>query len=453
MTRHTTEEHSSWPRIVYSFLAVVLVSGALYSGYLFFTTVRALAARTSLPFVESVDTPHVTPSYPSQERLPDIVRRKERVNILLLGIDQRGNGKSPWRTDTMILASVDLATKSASILSIPRDLWVMIPGFEPSRINTAHSTGDGCDYPGGGVALAKKTVSQALGVPVHYYVRINFTGFEQLIDLVGGIEIEVEEAIHDEAYPDGHYGTMVVDIPAGLQQMDGKTLLQYARSRHGNTDYDRMKRQQKILMAARAKALSLDVPLSQVPRILGVLGDSLRTDLSVEDIIALASALRDIDVSRIKRGVIDDSMTVTTVTPKGWMVEVADWDQVRSLVDGLFPPALPSVEPMPSLVQAQLASEEGKIEVQNGTPVAALAREATQALRENGFNVVQLACADNADYHETILIDYAGKSFTVKALAEHLDVREGNVLKGENGPEGIDILVILGQDYVEKNGG
>ena len=237
---------------------VIFVSGALYSAYLYFSTIRALASRTTLPFVDNVAPEAIPQGRAPEQELPNIESRKERVNILLLGIDQRDNkvDKGPWRTDTMILVSIDPATRSASMLSIPRDLWVTIPGYGENRINTAHATGDIRKYPGGGVALAKKTVWYTFGVPVHYYVRINFVGFEKMIDAIGGITIDVESAIHDDSYPDQNYGTMVVDIPAGVQHMDGKTALQYARVRHGRNDFDRMKRQQQVILAARDACVS-----------------------------------------------------------------------------------------------------------------------------------------------------------------------------------------------------
>jgi LCP family protein required for cell wall assembly len=236
---------AGWRRLLRAFVLTILISGALYSGFFFFSTVRALVAQTSLPFVDGGAPARAEAGRAPESELPDITDRQERINILLLGIDQRPGENGPFRTDTMILVSLDPATNTASMLSIPRDLWVRIPGYGENRINTAHSTGDAENYPGGGVALAKKTVAQNFGVPVHYYVRVNFTGFEQLIDAIGGLDIDVATAIHDDKYPTEDYGTLVLDIPAGLQHMDGITVLRYARSRHGTGDFDRMDRSRR----------------------------------------------------------------------------------------------------------------------------------------------------------------------------------------------------------------
>lgn len=341
---------SPWMRAVSSFLTVIIVAGALYSGFFFFSTVRALVAQVPLPFAERVvlaAEPVAPPTVqePAAEATPRAVvpptpqrRLTEPVNILLLGIDQREGEKGPFRTDTMILVSLDPVNNTAAMLSIPRDLWTTIPGFGESRINTAHYTGDLRNYPGGGPALAKKTVWYALGVPVHYYVRINFTGFEQIVDAIGGLTVDVPEPIHDTKYPTADYGVMEIYIPAGVQHMDGRTALQYARTRHGSSDFARMERQQQLLLAARDKVMSLDIPLTRIPAILELLGSSVSTDLTLEDMFVLAEAARKIDRANIRTGVIDSSMTTTVVTPQGWMVEVADWNKVHALVNELFPP-------------------------------------------------------------------------------------------------------------------
>lgn len=434
---------------------VFFISGALYSAYLYFSTIRALASRTILPVAQN-PAPATEPKgrAPEQE-LPNIESKKERVNILLLGIDQRDNkiDKGPWRTDTMILVSIDPATKTASMLSIPRDLWVTIPGYGENRVNTAHATGDIRKYPGGGVALAKKTVWYTFGVPVHYYVRINFVGFEKMIDAIGGITIDVEKRIYDEKYPDQNYGTMVVDIPAGIQHMDGKTALQYARARHGSNDFDRMKRQQQVILAARDKVLSLNIPLLRIPQLIELAGSSIQTDMKLDEVIALAGILRTIDSDNIRHGVIDETMSTTVVTPQGAMVQMADWDKVRVLVEDLFPMSGFAAAPTPSLLSMPLANEEARIRVQNGTTASNMAEQTTADLRENGFNVIRYDSADRLDYDQTWITVYVDKPYTVQALAKYLGITPQNIRYQLEVKSDVDILVILGQDYVQSVGG
>ncbi len=439
-------------RMLGTFLWVVVIAGAVYSGFLFFSTVRALVARTTLPLVERPVQAGVPPVAPAGEGpvAEAAAPPMDRVNLLLLGIDQRQQETGPWRTDTMILVSIDPKTNTAAMLSIPRDLWVTIPGFGENRINVAHFLGDYKDYPGGGPALAKKTVWYALGVPVHYYVRVNFTGFEKIVDAMGGLEINVESPIHDSKYPDSNYGTYVLDIPAGLQQMDGKRALEYARTRHGSSDFDRMSRQQQVLLAVRDKALSLDIPLSQVPSILQTLGDSIQTDIPLNEMLSMADLAKKIDRGNIRHGVIDSTMTTGVTTSSGAMVEVPDWDKVRALVDGLFPTGEPTAV-APVIVSAeQLATEGARILVQNGTAVADLAQTASAELRAQGLGVMRYENADRLDHVQTLLIAYTDKPFTTQALATQLGVQSANILDRRGESDEFDLLVILGQDYVQR---
>jgi polyisoprenyl-teichoic acid--peptidoglycan teichoic acid transferase len=439
-------------KAVFSFLTVLILFGALYSGYSFFATFRALIGYAEAPFVENVvsSRPAIVPGHSEPQILDDIVRRKERVNLLLLGIDQRQNDPGPYRTDTIILLSVDPATNSAAMLSIPRDLWVTIPGFGENRINTAHYLGDARDYPGGGVALSKRTVWYALGVPVHYYIRINFTGFEQMVDAIGGLTIDVPERIYDDKYPDENYGTMVIEIPAGIQVMDGKTALQYARSRHGRDDFDRMVRQQALLLAARDKALSLDIPITRIPKLLDLAGESIKTDLSLDEMMALADIAKRVRREDIRYGVIDSSMTTTVVRPSGAMVEVAHWDKVQALVNDLFPAPVPESAPSPSIARAQLISEAARIALENGTLDETLAQQTAEMLRDAYFNVVRYDNADRFDHAETIIIQYTNVPYTVDALAAELGTSPDNVRKEPPVEPDIDLLVILGRDIQRK---
>jgi LCP family protein required for cell wall assembly len=171
----------------------------------------------------------------------------------------------------MLVVSVDPESKSAGMLSMPRDLWVEIPGDGMDRINTAYMYGDLNQSPGGGPALAKKTVQYNLGEPIHYYVRVNFQVFQQVIDLMGGVDIYVEHDINDPLYPDMNYGYDPLRIPSGWQHMDGALALKYARTRHGSSDFERMHRQQQVMLAVRDKVTQLQLLPKLLPRALEML--------------------------------------------------------------------------------------------------------------------------------------------------------------------------------------
>ena len=238
------------------------------------------------------------------------------ISLLVLGIDERESQSGPWRTDTLIAVTIDPVALTAAGLSVPRDLWVTIPGLQrEGKINTAHFFGDAEAYPGGGPALAQATVEAMFDVPMQYYVRVNFAAFEKLIDLIGGIDVDVPYPIDDPLYPDSGYGYEPLYIPAGRIHMDGRLALKYARTRHeAMGDFDRMQRQQQVILAVRDKLTQgdrLGQLLTQAGSILETLGESIKTNLTLEQIIQLAQLGGQIDPGRIRLMTITPEMTLS----------------------------------------------------------------------------------------------------------------------------------------------
>ena len=259
-----------------------------------------------------------------------------RTNMLILGLDRRSEQNSVVRSDTMILATVYPAGPRVALLSIPRDLYVEIPGNGTNRINTAHFWGEN-EAEGGGAQLAMQTVAQNLGVPVEHYVRVDFGAFRAIIDAVGGIDVVVEEAIVDDAYPTDDYGTMRIEIPAGPQHMDGETALRYARSRHGSSDFDRARRQQQILTALARRLLEPQV-WPALPAVAQVAMEDLDTDLTARDMALLAPTLYRVRADGIESHVIGREMTEPWTTPTGGAVLLPRWEAIHPLVQDLFTP-------------------------------------------------------------------------------------------------------------------
>ncbi len=432
---------TNWKISLLSVILIVFVAGGIYAGYLFYSTIKDLVAHAQVgsPVLASTEQGQIEEQSP-----PNIAQ--ERTNILLLGTDRRAVETGPSRTDTMIVVTIDPQTKSAAMLSIPRDLWVSIPGYSEGRINTAHFLGDSDGYPGGGPALAKTTVQYALGIPIHYFVRINFEGFEKLVDAIGGITIDVEEAIHDEEYPDSNFGYMTVDIPAGVQLMDGQTALQYARARHGSSDFLRARRQQEVLKAIRDKVLGLDIPLTRIPEMLRLAGDSVQTDLSLREMYELAKVGREISLENIKTAVIDESLTSPQTTPDGAMVLIPNRALIRDMVKELF--GGPTPTSVAGMSEEQIAAlESARIEVQNGTQTAGLAQRTAEYLKDLGYTVVSFSNADRSDYISSVIVDYSGKTNTVSLLAQRFNVVAENVRQQTGIESDVDIRLILGQDY------
>ncbi|MHB1318881.1 MAG: LCP family protein, partial [Anaerolineae bacterium] len=274
--------------------------------------------------------------------------------------------------------------------------------------------------------------------------------FEQLVDAIGGLDIEVAEDIYDAKYPTADYGTMELYIPAGLQHMDGKLALQYARTRHGSSDFSRMARQQQVIKAAFDKVLSLDIPLTRIPMILKLLGSSVQTDLTLQQIVTLANAAREIDKESLRGGVIDGAMTTTVVTPQGWMVEVADWDKVRVLVDDLFPAAPLAAPTQSTPVEDAFLTEHAQIAVYNGTLSTDLAQTTALLLENRGFTIAGYNNADRFDHAQTLIVAYHDRPLTVAALAAELGVDPATVVYQSEPDEAVDIAIILGRDYLER---
>lgn len=263
-----------------------------------------------------------------------------RFTVLVVGLDRRpGETGLAYRTDTMMLVSIDPIAKTLGILSIPRDLYVAIPGYsEPQRVNTPMVLGE-LQRPGYGPELLKQTVQYNLGIRVHDYLAIDFNTFITIIDAIGGVQIDVPYAISDTSYPDMNYGYDPFYIQAGLQQLDGKTALKYARTRHGDSDFNRAERQQAVLYAVRDRVLSLDMMpqlIAQSPTIWNAISDGVSTGLTFDQMIQLVWYLKDIKRENIKAGVIDNAYTVPYMTAGGAAVLVPDRARLGDLMVEIF---------------------------------------------------------------------------------------------------------------------
>ncbi len=426
----------------------LMVAGA--AGLFIFDQVRQfIAASDMLPdfTIEHNETGDV--SYEPGQPLPRW-EGTERVNILVMGIDQREHEQGPWRTDTMLVLTIDPATMSGGMLSIPRDLWVPIPGYEEGRINTAHYIGELDDYPGGGSALAAKTVQYNLGVPIHHYVRVNFTAFEQLVDLIGGVDVYVEDEIVDSTYPDGAYGYDPLYISAGWQHFDGEMALKYARTRHtAGGDFDRAKRQQQVILAVFERVTRPDLLPQLAPRaseLWRTLQGSMATELTLDEVLALAQLASEVDSDNIRYGVIDEHYTQFWKTPDEQEVLIPLRDRMRELRDYIFTTTTPPLQADDPA--ARLEAEGATIEVLNGTTTAGLAALVAEHLQQQGFQVARADNADRSDYADTLIIVHTAKVYTAEYLARLLDLPLTAVVHGADDPTAdYDISVIVGAGY------
>jgi len=262
-----------------------------------------------------------------------------RINLLLLGIDRRGGTGWAYRTDTIMVATLDPDTRAAGILSIPRDLQLTIPGHGQDRINTANVYGSLQDNPDGGPALLEATIEANFAIPIDGYLMVDFRAFEQIVDTLGGIEIQVPNWLHDTRYPDPKpedpFAYKTIHFEPGLQHMDGSKALEYARSRMSTSDFDRAKRQQLVLLAIREKALSLNA-IPRWPKLAAVAIDSIRTDLETHELLALALWAARLDTSKLKQVVLEHPFVFSHRRADGAAVQLPQWDLINPVIVDLF---------------------------------------------------------------------------------------------------------------------
>jgi LCP family protein required for cell wall assembly len=385
----------------------------------------------------------------------------ERVTILLMGLDFRDweRDEGPPRTDTMVLLTIDPITKTAGMLSIPRDLWVEIPGYEHNRINTAYFLGETYKVPGGGPALAIQTVENLIGVPIQYYAVIEFSAFERIIDEIGGIDVLVKQRVKISPI-----GRTSIWLEAKPYHLDGAEALAYARARKTDGgDFDRAERQQQVALAIRDRVVGFDmipVLITKAPALYHDLRTGVRTNLidpnappdqlidQLQQLISLGLLVLDIDPTTINKGVISPpDQVVLTILPSGADVLKPVPDQIRILRDEIFAytsslgPSLPNVDPLNAA-----ALEGAKVAVLNGAGIDGLAGRTTEYLEAQGLNIVEVGNADRY-YSKTIVIDYTGNPYTRQFLLGIANLVESQILSQHDPESDIDLTIILGADW------
>lgn len=378
-----------------------------------------------------------------------------QINFLVMGLDRRpSEGDAPTRTDTMFIVTVDSETKTAGILGIPRDSWVDIPlrdsdGFYQSRVNTVYATGERQGYAGGGPALVKEVVELATGIPIDYYVVIDFEGFVDIIDELGGVDVFVEREVNDPFYSrtelPGDYTPLHFEV--GTQHMDGETALDYSRTRYGSSDLDRIQRQQQVIFAAIDKALERRiVSVDSLTGLWGRYKNTIDTDINDLRAPGFASLAAQIDPARITALSLGVA-SVAFTTPAGEQVLLIDKEIVQELVGALFSDQL-------------LLQEDASVEIQSGTDAGGLAADVVSYLDGAGFPSDALTAATTVDgdiQPFTEIIDFSGKEHTIERLVELLAIPSDQVRVGEDGDRalstvaGADVVVILGADLQARD--
>ncbi len=386
-----------------------------------------------------------------------------RVNVLFIGVDYRDweAGEGAPRSDTMILFTLDPVTKSAGMLSIPRDMWVNIPGSGYSRINTAYSIGEGSKLPGGGPGLAMKTVEQFLGVPVHYYAQVEFNTFIEMVDTIGGIDVEVKERLVLD--PLGSGKDKLVVTP-GLRHLNGEKALAYARTRKTEGgDVDRASRQQDVIFAIMEKVFSPDyfsTFVKQAPELYNRMSGGIHTSISFEDGLRLAYLLSEVKRESIKTGVINYDMVILeqAVTADGQNASVfkARPDQIRILRDEIFlggavSPTVANNDPQAWLDAAK--KENARIRIMNGTFAGDFGQRTAAYLQSFGLTVAEVGNAGATD--KTVIKLYSSNLYAMRFLMYlfNLNGASGTTQVRFEPTSGstVDVEIILGTDALNAN--
>ncbi len=274
---------------------------------------------------------------PSAETSAPGWSERERLNVLLLGVDTRQERAETANTDTVIVLSLDPVSNTAAMLSIPRDTLVNIPGVGPDKVNSAYAHGGTGSR---GAELARRTIEGFLDIPIHSYALIDFVAFRSTIDAVGGVIVDVRRPLRDEHFPTADFGVERLRFLAGPQLMDGEEALKYARSRHDSNDFSRARRQQAVIFALRASLARAGI--FRLPAIVEDVGPLVRTTFDPGDVLRLARTALAVDTSDIRSEVLlpcggDEPRCELTEenSPTGYYL-IPDKDKVRALVADIF---------------------------------------------------------------------------------------------------------------------
>ncbi|MAG35425.1 MAG: hypothetical protein CL878_04145 [Dehalococcoidia bacterium] len=414
-----------WRRYIYLVVVALLIGVPLgtVAGTVLVLSRYPVAPTSPRTASAAIPAPETRTTQVAEPPLPQWTESR-RVNILVLGTDQRNGEQFAPRTDSIIVVSIDPLTKTAGMLSLPRDLWVTIPGAGEDRINVAYTIG--------GTALARQTVAQFLGVPIHHHVVIGFAGFQKAIDLIGGIVVDVERPLKDDRYPDNRHGVQRIFLQPGLQRMDGKTALWYARTRHADSDYHRARRQQEVVFAVKEAGLRPHL-LRRAPELLTILGENIQTDLGLRQALALSLLAKDIELSKTVHRVVDETATMSKTVNGGAQVEVPDRAAVQALVREIFG-------------DGRLISEHAHVEIQNAAKINGLASRTSTWLQAQGIPVARVANAPTIKA-VTELVDFSGKVHTRQVIAERLGIGPERIRVQPDASREVDIRVILGRDF------
>jgi LCP family protein required for cell wall assembly len=376
-----------------------------------------------------------------------------RVNILVMGLDAADwysvERSGPPKTDSMILFTYDPATETAAMLSIPRDLWVNIPGFEQNKINQAYALGEGARVPGGGPGMATRTVEELLGVDIHYYAQIDFHAFVDFVDFIGGVCVFVEQPMELEI--PGKF--IDVKLEPGQRCMKGDHMLAYIRNRYvKDGDIDRSRRQQqaiiairdKIILNSEAQRLILGDPLG----LWNIFSSGVQTNIPFDAAFSLGLDALKLNLDQIGRYVIAPPDYVQYATSPDGSQEILKpmTANIRKLRDEIFTfgaTAGPAATGDPLTL---MKAEEATVGVFNGSSVTGLAAATQDYLTTLEVDVIEIGNTTNY-VNLTTIYDFTGNPYTVQYLVDLMRINKTRIFNRYDPASAIDVRIELGDDW------
>ncbi len=408
-------------------------------------TVTPTSAPQFAPILEITEPQPVregvsTPATAIPTAVPAFAVPKGTTNVLLLGSDSPVGDSGVKRTDTMILVSINRDGPTASMISLPRDLYVYMPGGTMNRLNTAVTLG--------GVNLLKQTILYNFGIPVHYFARVDFAGFEEIVDAIDGVEMVVTcpfkdwRIISPELDPEEVENWYVAELEPGVHQMDGATALWYARSRLMSNDFDRGRRQQQLLRALLNQGVDLGL-VAQAPALWSSFSDTVETDMDIGRLLQIASLAPAIRDNGVQNLYLLGKTEPWTLPDGSAQVQLPVWegpDKMQQTFQRLFlPPAL-----------NKAASAPITVEVVNASGDPEMARLAAENLAWYGF-VPHISEDDMARPAAETSLTYFGPNFKGSydwLISWVVNMEKGDIeLDSETTSNPYDYQLVLAQDY------
>lgn len=423
-------------------------------------TVAPMATATPVPVEPLVLPTLLFPSDPDEAmiarqptavptRITPITRNYDLVNIVLLGSDEEITDDNTIRTDTMMVVSINRDTGTVSMLSLPRDMFVYIPGLGMNRLNVAYGWGENAGWTDGGFGLLRQTIIYNFGINVHFYAKVNISQFEDIVDLLGGVDIAVDCAIQD-FYPvapieeldltkpiEENYYLRTLDV--GYYTLDGFDAQWYARSRKNSSDFDRGRRQQQVVRAIFRKALGSG-QLANLPSLWNEGMAIVDTNLTLNDALSLVPIGLNLDSREIESFTLIPTYHTTSWTaPDGANVQLPVYDTLVPLLEDFYTPPTDN----------QVAVRGSTIRVFNGTDNENLDIVAAERLQYSGFAAYAVGESEDGLSDVTQLIDYTGqtKGSSSYEIADILSVPAADILQEPDPNRAADFDVILGENY------